>query len=579
MHPPTSLITGVTIGLRHQIRCFIVCTTLLAFAFPLRTPSTSLASELAPPETIKAEIVVYGGTSAGVIAAVHAAEAGRDVLLIEPTDHLGGMTSNGLGWTDLGRDGTLGGRALEFYRRVHDHYQQPSAWNQQSAVQFEQHFRSIRPYASKLLAKQGVMSLFEPHVTEQIFVDWAKDAGVQILYRERLLREPNAITKQAAAIRSILLESGIRIEGRVFIDASYEGDLMATAGVSYAIGRESASQYDETTAGFQPALNSHYHRFIKPVDPYVEPGNPTSGLLPGISSDPTPAIGEGDHRIQAFCFRMCLTNAPENRVPFVKPQDYRDADYELLLRHFEAGDTMLPIQIDPMPNAKSDVNNKGAVSTDFIGANYAYPEASYHQRQQIVADHLRYQQGLMWTLAHHPRVPQSVRDEFSQWGLSRDEFASHDHWPYQLYVRESRRMVSDYVMTEADCFRKRVTPESIGLGSYNLDSHNVQRFVDNNGLVQNEGDVQVSPGGPYAISYRSIVPRESETTNLLVPVCLSASHMAYGSIRMEPVFMLLGHAASEAAMLSIENQTSVQQVPYTLLRQRLQSQGQVLHWE
>ncbi len=572
MHPPTSLTTRL-------INSRIACLVLVAFTLPPGTSTASQAAEIDQPETINADIVVYGGTSAGVIAAVHAAEAGRDVLLIEPTEHLGGMTSNGLGWTDLGRDGTLGGRALEFYRRVHDHYQKPSAWTQQSANQFEHHFRSIRPYASKLLANQGVMSLFEPHVTEQLFVDWAKAAGVRVLYRERLLREPTAVTKQNLAIRSLLLESGKRVEGQVFIDASYEGDLMATVGVSYTCGREPSSQYDEATAGFQPTLNSHYHRFLQPVDPYVSPGKPASGLLPGISPGPTPASGAGDHRIQAFCFRMCLTNAPENRVPFAKPDDYRDADYELLLRHFEAGDTMLPIQIDPMPNAKSDVNNKGAVSTDFIGANYAYPEASYQQREEIVADHLRYQQGLMWTLAHHPRVPQSIRDEMSQWGLARDEFASHGHWPYQLYVRESRRMISDYVMTEADCFRKRVTQESIGLGSYNLDSHNVQRFVDASGHVQNEGDIQVSPGGPYAISYRSIVPRESEATNLLVPVCLSASHMAYGSIRMEPVFMLLGHAAAEAALLSIENHSSVQHVSYPLLRQRLLSQGQVLQWE
>jgi hypothetical protein len=530
-------------------------------------------------QQLQADVVVYGGTSAGVIAAIHIAEAGKQVILIEPTAHLGGMTSNGLGWTDLGQDGTLGGRSLEFYRRVHQHYAQPSAWRQQSATEFDTYFRSIRPYAAKkLLSNNGVMSVFEPHVTEKIFNDWIASAGVRVLFQERLLRNDAGVHKQQQHIHAIQLESGLSIAASLFIDASYEGDLMATAGVSYTIGREAASQYNETTAGFQPQLNKHYHRFTKPVDPYVEKGNPESGLLPGIEPPPTPETGAGDHRLQAFCFRMCLTNDPGNRALLVKPADYQESDYELLLRNFEAGDMMFPMQIDPMPNAKSDVNNKGAFSTDFIGGNYRYPEASYAEREQIIAEHLRYQQGLLWTLANHPRVPAAIREEMNLWGPARDEFASHGHWPYQLYIRESRRMISDYVMTEADCYRQRIADDAIGLGSYNLDSHNVQRFVDANGFVQNEGDVQVSPGGPYAISYRSIVPRADEVDNLLVPVCLSASHMAYGSIRMEPVFMVLGHSAAEAALIALEKKTSVQQVPYALLRERLTQQGQIVSW-
>jgi hypothetical protein len=530
-------------------------------------------------EPLEADVVVYGGTSAGVIAAVHVAEAGKKVILIEPTAHLGGMTSNGLGWTDLGRDGTLGGKSLEFYRRVHDHYAQSAAWNQQSATEFDAYFRSIRPYAAKkLLSNNGVMSVFEPHVTEQLFNDWTAAAGVHVVYQQRLKRDADGVRKHQQQIQSLQMESGLTISATIFIDASYEGDLLASAGVSYTVGRESASQYNESTAGFQPHLNQHYHRFTKSVDPYVLPGNPQSGLLKGIESSATPAIGAGDHRLQAFCFRMCLTNHPENRAPITKPEGYQEADYELLLRNFEAGDTMFPMQIDPMPNAKSDVNNKGAFSTDFIGANYNYPEASYAERERIVAEHLRYQQGLLWTLANHPRVPAAIREEMNNWGPARDEFASNNNWPYQLYVRESRRMISDYVMTEDDCYRKRVATDSIGLGSYNLDSHNVQRYVDANGFVQNEGDVQVSPGGPYAISYRSIVPRANEASNLLVPVCLSASHMAYGSIRMEPVFMLLGHSAAEAALLALEKQITVQQVPYDLLRERLQQQGQIVSW-
>jgi len=519
-----------------------------------------------PATAAEHDVVVYGGTASGAIAAVQAARMGLSVVLVEPGRHIGGLTSGGLGWTDAGNKDVIGGLAREFYRRVKKHYDDPKAWVHQKPESY--------PYYRP---KDDAMWTFEPKVAELILREMLAEAKVPVVFGERLDRA-KGVKLDGKRIVSISSESGQTFAGRVFIDATYEGDLMAAAGVSYTVGREPNRQYGETYNGVARKWNTHNHRFVVNVDPYVKPGDPRSGLLFGIDPGPLPADGAGDKRLQAYCFRMCMTDVPANRVPFEKPADFDEARYELLFRNFEAGDLRIPLKPDRMPNGKTDTNNNGAVSTDFIGQNHAYAEASYAEREKIVAAHLSYQKGLMWALQNHPRVPQKVRAELAKWGLAKDEFADTGHWPHQLYVREARRMVSDYVHTEADCTRKRDTPKSVGMGSYNMDSHNCARYVTAAGFVQNEGDVQQPTGGPYRISYASIVPKAGECPNLLVPVCVSSSHIAYGSIRMEPVFMVLGQSAATAAALALADRTDVQKVDYEKLRKRLLADGQVLEY-
>ncbi len=537
---------------------------------PCRFTLLTLASVIlaAPVTAADYDIVVYGGTSGGVAAAVQAARMGKTVVLIEPSKHVGGLTSGGLGFTDSGNKAVVGGLARDFYRRVKKHYDRPEAWKYEKP----EHYKLYRP-------KDDAMWTFEPHVAEELLRGMLAEQKVPVVLGERLDRAPGKGVRLAGKrITAIVTESGKEFAGKVFLDATYEGDLMAAAGVSYAVGREPNGKYGETLDGVARKWNTHNHRFTVKVDPFVRPGDRASGLLPGIGSDPLPADGEGDRRVQAYCFRMCMSNVPANRVPFPKPADYDERRYELLLRNFEAGDLRFPMKPDLMPNGKTDTNNNGAVSTDHIGANYKYPEASYEEREKIIKDHESYQKGLMWTLANHPRVPKKIRDEMAKWGLAKDEFADTGNWPHQIYVREARRLVGEYVHTELDCRRKRETPQSVGMGSYNMDSHNCTRYVTPEGSVQNEGDVQESPGGPYRISYLSLVPKKGECPNLLVPVCVSSSHIAYGSIRMEPVFLVLGQSAATAAALVIDDHVDVQQVDYAKLRKRLLADGQVLEY-
>ncbi|MFO0850020.1 MAG: FAD-dependent oxidoreductase [Gemmataceae bacterium] len=514
------------------------------------------------------DVVVYGGTAAGVAAAVQAARMGKSVVLIEPGKHIGGLTSGGLGFTDSGNKAVVGGIAREFYQRVKKHYDRPEAWVHEK----REGYKNYRP-------GDDAMWTFEPKVAERLLREMLAEHKVPVAFGERLDRTPGkGVSLDGKRITAITTESGKQFAGKVFIDATYEGDLMAAAGVSYAVGREPNSQYGETLNGVARKWNKHNHLFRVKVDPFVRPGDRASGLLPGIEPDGLPPDGGGDHRLQAFCFRMCMSNVPANSVPFPKPAGYDERQYELLLRNFEAGDHRFPMKPDLMPNGKTDTNNNGAVSTDFIGANYKYPDATYAEREKIVAAHETYQKGLLWTLANHPRVPQTVRTEMARWGLAKDEFTDTGNWPHQIYVREARRLVGGYVQTEGDCRRTRPTPESVGMGSYNMDSHNCARYVTPDGFVQNEGDVQESPGGPYRISYRAIVPTAGECPNLLVPVCVSASHIAYGSIRMEPVFMVLGQSAATAAALAIDDRCDVQRVDYTKLRARLLADKQVLEY-
>lgn len=509
------------------------------------------------------DVVVYGGNSAGVAAAVQAARLGKSVVLVSPDAHLGGLSSGGLGWTDSGRKEAVGGLAREFYRRIKAHYDRPDAWVGRKPADYP----AYRP-------RDDAMWAFEPHVAEAAFEALIAGQHVPVARGEWLDRD-RGVRKDGARIVAIGMLSGKVYRGRVFIDATYEGDLMAAAGVAYAVGREPNSRYNETLDGVQVA-HATAHQFERPVDPFVVPGDPASGLLPRIHPGPPGEDGAGDRRIQAYCFRLCLTDAPGNLVPFAKPEGYDPGQYELLGRYLRAGWRGVTRKFDMLPNRKTDTNNHGAFSTDDIGMNYDYPEASYDRRRRIVAEHETYQKGLMYYLAHDPGVPEAVRAEVGRWGLARDEFADNGHWPRQLYIREARRMVADFVMTERHLRGLDPTPEPVGMGSYNMDSHNVQRYVDPSGHARNEGDIQVNPGGPYPISYRAIVPKAGECANLLVPACLSATHIAYGSIRMEPVFLVLGQSAATAAALAIDDGVAVQAVAYPKLRARLRADGQVL---
>ena len=513
----------------------------------------------------QADIVVYGGTSAGVIAAVQAKRMGKSVVIVCPDKHLGGLSSGGLGWTDSGNKQVIGGLGRDFYRRIKRHYDKPDAWKYQKPEQYSRY----RP-------DDDAMWVFEPHVAEQVFEDLVRENAIPVL-RDEWLDRSKGIKLDGKRIDSITMISGKAFKGRVFIDATYEGDLLAAAGVTYAVGREPNSKYDETLNGVQ-TRNARSHQFPKGIDPYVVPGNPSSGLLPRIHDKGPGQEGAGDNRIQAYCYRMCLTNIPANRVPFPKPEGYDANQYELLLRTLQAGSRHVFGKFDPAPNAKTDTNNSGPFSTDNIGMNYDYPDASYDRRRQILAEHEAYQKGYFYFLCNDPRVPKEVADRMSQWGLAKDEFLDNGHWPHQIYVREARRMVGEFVVTENHLRRKLPTPRPVGMGSYNMDSHNVQRYVDAGGGARNEGDVEINPGGPYPIDYGAIVPKRGECPNLLVPVAASCSHIAYGSVRMEPVFMILGQSAATAASLAIDASAAVQEVEYEKLRGQLLKDAQVLEY-
>jgi len=533
------------------------------------------------------DVVVYGGTSSGVVAAVQAARMGKSVVLIEPGRHLGGMLSGGLSTTEIGEGPmlepgkkALGGIAREFNHRIYLHYAKDDAW----VYQQRQQYRG----GAKSWNEEEAWWMFEPHGAEKVFSDMIREAGVSVAYGQRLDLD-GGVRKKGSRIVAITMESGRVFRGRVYIDATYEGDLMAKAGVSYTIGREPNSKYGETLNGVQAKLFYPYHQFTEEVDAYVKPGDPSSGLLPGVHGEPPGEEGAGDRRVQAYCFRMCFTDVPENSVPFPKPEDYNPLRYELLFRYYEAGFDRLPLSLGRRPahpNRKHDVNNVHAFSTDNIGMNYDYPDGDYATRERIIREHASYQKGLLWTLANHPRIPEKIRRQVSRWGLAKDEFTDNDNWPHQLYIREARRMISDYVMTENNCCGLRIAPDSIGLGTFPIDSHNVQRYVDKQGHARNEGNVQsqgVQCQGnftfpPYPISYRSIVPKTEECTNLLVPVCLSASHIGFCSLRLEPTFMLLGQSAATAAVHAIEEDSDVQSIEYARLRTRLLKDGQVLDW-
>ncbi len=521
----------------------------------------------------KADIVVYGATSGGVAAALQASRMGKSVILLDPGTHIGGLTTGGLSWTDIGNKVVVGGVAREFYQRIKKKYEDPKLWTSETR---DDYFVRRRGPNQK---DEDAMWTFEPKIASAVYAEMMAEANIKVITKARLDLAPGkGVVKEGARITAIVMEDGTRYEGRMFIDATYEGDLLAKAGASYTIGREANATYNETWNGSQ-APHFHLHQFPDGanVDPYVVPGKPESGVLPIIDTTGPGEEGAADKRIQAYCFRMCLTSDPKNSLPIAKPEGYDEKDHELLLRFAETGKYHEPSRkYDPIPNLKTDTNNHGAVSTDYMGANYDYPEGDYATRERILKRHEVYQKGYMWTLQNHPRVPEKIRAYYRQWGLPKDEFTSNGGWPTQLYIREARRLVGPVVMTEHHVMGRVLAKDSIGMGAYGMDSHNVQRYVTKEGFVRNEGNVQVGGFPPYPVSYQSIVPKKGEADNLLVPVCLSASHIAYGSIRMEPVFMVLGQSAATAAAQAIDESTPVQDVDYAKLRARLLADKQVL---
>lgn len=519
----------------------------------------------------RADIVIYGGTSAAVIASVEAKKAGKSVIIVSPDRHLGGLSSGGLGFTDTGDKSVIGGLARDFYHRVFLHYQQDTAWRWQSKEMYGNRGQGT----PAIDGDARTMWIFEPHVAEKIFEELIAENDITV-YRDEWLDREGGSEVEDGYIRAFRTLNGKRFEGEVFIDATYEGDLMAAAGVRYHVGREANNIYGERWNGVQVGVLHHGHWFRAPISPFNIPDDSTSGLVFGVSPEPPGEYGTEDKKVQAYCFRMCLSNHPDNRVPFAKPDNYQPEHYELLARVFASGWRQTFRKFDPIPNRKTDTNNHGPFSTDFIGMNYDYPEADYELREAIIQAHQDYQKGLMYFLANDLCVPEEVRQEMAQWGLAKDEFIDNGHWPHQLYIREARRMIGAYVMTEHDVFSTRNVPHAVGMGSYTLDSHNVQRYVKADGYVQNEGDIGVHTKGPYQIAYGAITPKREECKNLLVPVCVSSSHIAFGSIRMEPVFMILGQSAAAAACLAIDGGVAVQDISYDSLKERLLVGKQIL---
>ncbi|HET6217932.1 MAG TPA: FAD-dependent oxidoreductase [Acidobacteriaceae bacterium] len=524
-----------------SVRHFVIAALLFGIL-----PATSLHAAASP------ELVVYGGTASGVVTAYSAAREGLRVVLLEPGVHVGGMVTGGLSATDLGHYTIIGGYARDFYMKAAAHYgvhdlDRPENWRS------------------------------EPHVDEEIFRTMLKDAGVEVYFHERV-REKGGVELRGRHLVSVITADGKHWPAKIFADCSYEGDLMAEAKVSYTWGRESSAEYGEDLAGVRD--HTPKHQFLWPLSAYDE----SHHLLPEIDPGPLAAPGSADKKVQAYNFRLILTNDPGNRLPFPRPRGYDRSRFALLERYLNEfpqhmghapgfRDITNPVMI---PDHKADFNNNGPVSTDYIGHSWKYPEATYSEKAALWQDHLLYTQSFLYFISQDASVPASLRAEVNQWGLAKDEFADTAHWPYQLYIREGRRLVGEYVMRQSDLQTERTKPDSIGMGSYNSDSHNIQRVAMPDGTVQNEGDVQV-PVEPYEIAYRSILPKRSESENLLVPVCLSASHAAYSSVRMEPQYMIIGQAAGVAAALAVKSHRDVHDVAIPELQRKLREQGAILH--
>jgi len=520
----------------------------------------------------KADVIIYGSTPAAITAAIQVIKSGKTVIVVSPDRHLGGMSASGLGFTDTGDKSVIGGLAREFYQRIYNYYQKPETWKWEK----KEDFGNVGQGTPAIDGNLKTMWIFEPHIAEMVFEDFVKDNKIRI-FRNKWLNRETGVMKTNSQIKSITTLDGTTFEGTIFVDATYEGDLMAASGVRYVTGRESNDTWHETWNGVQAGVFHHKHNFDdRKISPYKIVNDPTSGVLPGISTEDPGRNGEGDRKIQAYCFRMCLTKNANNRVPFQRPEDYDSSEYELLIRIYQSGWRETFEKFDPIPNLKTDVNNHGPFSFDNIGMNYDYPEASYERRREIILQHENYQKGLLFFIATDPRIPVEVQKEMQQWGLAKDEFTDNGNWPYQIYIREARRMVGTFVMTENEIMGKNPVKQSIGMGSYTMDSHNIQRYITADGYVQNEGDIGVQPEKPYQIALGCILPKRDECSNLLVPVAVSSSHIAFGSIRMEPVFMILGQSAGVLAALALEKGKSVYDISYPEIEAKLVESGQVI---
>ena len=557
-----------------NFRVFRGLILLLAFAFQMRGSAKAETQNLSyTNRNFEADIIIYGGTSSGVIAGVQARKMGKSVIIVGPDKHLGGLSSGGLGFTDTGNKAVIGGLSRDFYHRIWKKYQDPKNWRWQERSEYGNKGQGT----PAIDGKNRTMWIFEPHVAEEVFEDYVREFDIPT-HRDEWLDRKDGVKKNGARITSIKMLSGKTYVGKMFIDATYEGDLMATAKVDYHVGREANSVYGENWNGVQTGVLHHRHHFgvlKKKISPYVVPGDPSSGVLPRISTASPGKYGSGDKRVQAYCYRYCATTHPENRVPFPKPKGYDPKQYELLVRIYEAGWRETFNKFDPIPNLKTDTNNHGPFSTDNIGMNYDYPEASYERRKEILEEHRSYQQGWLYFVSNDPRIPLKVREKMSRWGLAKDEFTDNGNWPHQIYVREARRMIGKFVMTENELTKRKPTPDPIGMGSYTIDSHNVQRYITPQGYVQNEGDIGVRIS-PYQIAYGALVPKKEQCENLMVSICVSSSHIAFGSIRMEPVFMILGQSAATGAVMAIEGKKPVQDVSYDQLRKQLLKDAQIL---
>lgn len=519
------------------------------------------------------DVVVYGDTLAGISAAIQAARMGKSVVLLSPTAHLGGVATAGLTATDMNRSPVIGGIAREFYGRIYDHYLPSAPWRSENRADYFERSKK-RTYTGKNDALR-MQWVYESHIAERILETMLREARVEVVRQRAIAEAPDAVELKEGRIVALRAENGERYAGHAFVDASYEGDLMARARVSHIIGRESNAEFGETMNGIR--LAGVIGSGERSVDPWVRPGDPSSGLLPFIDRALWGKPGDGDARTQTYCYRMTLTDDPANRIPITKPANFNPLWHEVLVRTLQlAPDTPLQkiLSLTPMPNRKTDTNQ-----VNFIGGNRDYITASHRERERIAALHRDFAIGQLWVLANDERVPAAVREEMKPWGWAKDEFTDNGHFPHQLYVREARRMRGAFVMKEENLRRERRVDagHSVAIGSYALDSHVVSRVLDEQGRLRNEGShLDTRAVRPYPISYYSLVPQRAECANLLVPICLSATHVAYTSIRMEPVYMVLGQAAGAAAALALDGKLAVQDVSYPRLREVLTAAGSVL---
>ncbi len=538
---------------KSLLRIFVVSLMLLL---------NSCKSKTAETTTQDFDLVIYGGTSSGIAAAIQGSRMGKSVVLIEPTQRIGGLTTGGLGQTDIGNKHAIGGISREFYQNIGNYYNDPSNWKWQKKSEY------IDGGQTRTAEGEDAMWTFEPSAALQVYKHMMAAENIELVHGKRLNREDGVI-KQGTSIKKIEMEDGTIYRGKMFIDATYEGDLFATAGVDYHVGREANSVYQESYNGVQLLEG---HQLPDGIDPYVNHGDKESGLLWGITDNELAEQGSGDTLVQAYNFRIALTNEENNMLSITEPENYDPSKYQLLVRLFEAQPEKRSLYDyfiwSSMPNNKTDINNRGGFSTDMINWSHAYPEATYEEREAIIKEHVDYTKGLLYFYTSDPQVPEELQEEMKKWGYPKDEYVENDNWSPQLYVREARRMIGEYVMTQANCVGEEVVNDPVGLAAYTMDSHNCQRIVVD-GQVKNEGNVEVGGFPPYPISYRSIIPKQEQVGNLLVPVLLSSSHIAFGSIRMEPVFMVLGQSAATAAVIAIEDEVDVQQVQYDKLQKQL----------